>query len=82
MGSIRKITQNLNQSKRIIHSTGVKPDSVPNFQKPTEIISNKYKVVEFPVGDWFQNKKEVDKEDNIIEDIGSELSEESYDYDD
>ena len=29
-----------------------------------------------------KNKKEADKEDNIIEDIGSELSEESYDYDD
>lgn len=60
MGSIRKITQNLNQSKRIIHSSGVRPVSVPNFQKSTEIVSNKHKIVEFPVGDWFQNKKEVD----------------------
>lgn len=61
MGSIRKITQNPNQFRRIIHSGRDKIEPVSSTKIPEEPSNNnKHKVNEFPVGDWFQNKREVD----------------------
>jgi GT2 family glycosyltransferase len=54
MGSIRRIHPN--HPQRNIHS----PPPPKNTTEATPVATKKYQISEFPVGDWFQNKREVD----------------------
>ena len=56
MGSIKRIPPYPGHPQRIIHSNQKPSPEIKN----ESTVNKKYQTNEFPVGDWFQNKKEVD----------------------